>query len=216
MRTCGKINACFCIAGIYKLSWNYVICVTSHTNSFRVYNFSGISALVIWEHIEHALRSLYGILPCIVQHNTFCRHENVLLYTCLLYLYFPPEWVLQYLGIYHNNFQCGIPVWLQGQVHNADIATSTVVLWIWQTWGLTEFLYVSKFQLNISPDLLFCALWLWLLICFRWRSHHVNKEECILLVFIQYSQPQITLYRVDIFFSWGGRMLRSVCYHIQS
>ena len=33
----------------------------------------------------------------------FCRHENLLLEMCLLYLYFPPEWVWKYRGIYHNN-----------------------------------------------------------------------------------------------------------------
>ena len=30
-------------------------------------------------------------------------HEIVLLDTCLLYLYLPPEWVRQYLVTYHNN-----------------------------------------------------------------------------------------------------------------
>ena len=30
------------------------------------------------------------------------KHEILLLDTCLLYLYFTPDWVGQYLGNYHN------------------------------------------------------------------------------------------------------------------
>ena len=33
----------------------------------------------------------------------YVKHEILLLYTCLLYLYLTPDWVGQYLGIYHNN-----------------------------------------------------------------------------------------------------------------
>ena len=41
----------------------------------------------------------------IEQYNmrNYNKHEILLLDTCLLYLYFPPDWVGQYLGIYHNN-----------------------------------------------------------------------------------------------------------------
>ena len=31
------------------------------------------------------------------------KHEIVLLKTCLLYIYFHPDWVGQYLDTYHNN-----------------------------------------------------------------------------------------------------------------
>ena len=31
------------------------------------------------------------------------KHEMLLLDTCLLYLYFPPDWVGKYLGTYNNN-----------------------------------------------------------------------------------------------------------------
>ena len=31
------------------------------------------------------------------------KHEILLLDTCFLYIYLPPNWVGQYLGTYHNN-----------------------------------------------------------------------------------------------------------------
>ena len=33
----------------------------------------------------------------------FCRHIDAFLDTCVFYLYFPLDWVLPYLDIYHNN-----------------------------------------------------------------------------------------------------------------
>ena len=54
---------------------------------------------------------------------------------------------------------------------------------------------------------MFCSLWLLSLIFLRWWPRHVNKDECILLVDIQHSQPHISLYWKFIFLSCDGNML---------
>ena len=40
-----------------------------------------------------------------VQYNMkhYGKHEILLFYTCLLYIYLPPDWVGKYLVTYHNN-----------------------------------------------------------------------------------------------------------------
>ena len=71
-------------------------------------------------------------------------------------------------------------------------------------------LKVSNRQLDNSPDLMFCALWLLSLRCLRLRSLRVKKDECILLADMQYSQPHTTLYRAVVLLICGDNMLRKV------
>ena len=69
---------------------------------------------------------------------------------------------------------------------------------------MTVFLYVSYIRFSFSPDLLFWEFWLWYLSFLKFWSRHNSNNECILLVYIQHSQPHMTLYRADIPFNWGG------------
>ena len=70
--------------------------------------------------------------------------------------------------------------------------------------------YVSNIWLAISPDLLFCSFWILSLSFYRYCSRLDNKNECIIMVDMQHSQPNTTLYYAEMFLSWGGIMLRNI------
>ena len=60
--------------------------------------------------------------------------------------------------------------------------------------------------MDVSMDLLFCTLQLLSLSSFKKFSRHDNNYECIILAYMQHSQPHMILYCEVIFLNWGWRI----------
>ena len=56
----------------------------------------------------------------------------------------------------NTHLQSGNTCLFDRKSHIVAMAMSDAVLWILSPWGITEFLYVSKIRLAISPDRLLC------------------------------------------------------------
>ena len=143
----------------------------------------------------------------------YSKHEILLLYTYLLYNYFPLDSVGQYLVTYHNNVThissaiahffrvTGTHCW-HGHVGSGIVNMKTMRLYSIllgfkdTTWYLTRPYVFAQFD-----------FYLW----------GVSDDSCAMLTgksayfsYMQQSQLHINLYWEVIFFSWDGKTLRKV------
>ena len=58
---------------------------------------------VVWNKMSILFVHCMGIARAQYNVKNLGKHEILLFDTCLLYLYFPTDWVGKYLGNYHNN-----------------------------------------------------------------------------------------------------------------
>ena len=91
----------------------------------------------------------------------FCRHENIFMYICLLYLYFPVDWIWQYLEMYHNNVsQISIKAdhCVQKDREKLFPWPCLMLCCVYENREVLHSSYMFQNTTLYSPDLMFCAL----------------------------------------------------------